>query len=187
MSDQKKIEKLDVIHSRFMTITRIIDRIGEREGKITSFLIAVAAFQICYELILRYGFNSPTVWGLDTTIYLCGTTYIMSGAYAEHLNAHIKVDVFYDRWSLRTQAFVDLVITDMLLFFFCGALTYQSAIWFWEAVAQGSTSGTIWDLPIWPMRLVLFIGAFFMLLSGFGKFLHDLDTVVYGKKSKLVV
>jgi len=187
MSSQKSFKSPGIIHSRVTIITHIIDRISERGGQITSFLIAVAAVQICFELILRYIFNAPTTWGLDMTIYLCGTTYIMSGAYAEHLNAHIKVDVFYDRWSLGTQAILDLVITDMMILLFCGALTWQSADWFWEAIIQGTTSGTIWDPPIWPMRLVLLTGAFFMLLSGFGKFLHDLDVVIYNQKSEQVV
>jgi TRAP-type mannitol/chloroaromatic compound transport system permease small subunit len=102
----------------------------------------------------------------------------MSGAYAERYNAHIKVDIFYNRWSPRTRALFDLIVTDTLLMFFCIVLTWQSAVWFWEAVSQGLTSGTIWDPPIWPMRLVILMGAFFLLLAAFGKSVRDLLLVV---------
>lgn len=166
-------EEFAVTDPKILTILRAIDRISESEGKIFSFLIVVATLQVCYELVLRYVFNAPTTWGLEMTLYLCSTTYVMSGAYAEYLDAHIKVDLFYNRWSPRTRAFFDLIVTDTLLLFFCGVLLWQSGAWFLEAVTQGLTAGTIWDPPIWPMRLVIFIGAFFLLLSALAKSVRD--------------
>ena len=167
--------------SRLTPILHGIDRISEWEGKLSSFLIVVATIQVCFELILRYVFNAPTTWGLEMTLYLCSTTYVMSGAFAERYNAHIKVDIFYNRWSPRTRAFFDLIVTDTLLMFFCIVLTWQSAAWFWEAVSQGLTSGTIWDPPIWPMRMIIMIGAIFLLLAAFAKSVRDF--LVVAKKS----
>ena len=111
----------------------------------------IATFQDCYELVLRYAINAPTQWGLEMTLYLCATTYIMAGAYAERLNAHIKVDVIYNRWSPRGQALFDLIVSGSLFFFFCGLLVWHSAVWFWDGVSQGLTSGTAWDPVVWPM------------------------------------
>ena len=118
-------------------ILRFIDRFSQHEGQVASFLIVVATIQICYELVLRYVFNVPTIWGLEVTLYLCATTYVMAGAYAERYNAHIRVDIFYSRWKPRTRALFDLFVTDVLFFFFVGALLWYSAAWFWEAWAQG--------------------------------------------------
>jgi TRAP-type mannitol/chloroaromatic compound transport system permease small subunit len=174
MSDQVGLEQAEPKASARLTLPDVIDRISEWEGKLFSFLLVIATFQICYELILRYVLNAPTTWGLEITIYLCSTTYVMSGAYAERFRAHIRVDLFYNRWRPRTQALFDLVLTDVLFFFFCGVLVWQSGVWFWEAATQGLTSGTIWDPPIWPMRLVIVVGACFLLLAGVGKFLRDL-------------
>jgi TRAP-type mannitol/chloroaromatic compound transport system permease small subunit len=173
MSHPSKGEASAAKPSRVTAVLHGIDRISEWEGKIFSFLIVVATLQVCFELILRYVFNAPTTWGLEMTLYLCSTTYVMSGAFAERYNAHIKVDIFYNRWSPRTRAFFDLIVTDTLLMFFCIILTWQSAAWFWEAVSQGLTSGTIWDPPIWPMRLIIMIGAIFLLLAAFAKSVRD--------------
>lgn len=178
MSHPSRVEAPAKKPSRVSVILHAIDRISEWEGKIFSFLIVVATLQVCFELILRYVFNSPTTWGLEVTLYLCSTTYVMSGAYAERYNTHIKVDLFYNRWRPRTRAFFDLFVTDSLLMFFCIVLTWQSAAWFWEAVSQGLTSGTIWDPPIWPMRLVILIGAIFLSLAGFAKTVRDLLLVM---------
>ena len=159
-------------------ILSIIDGVNLWEGKVFSFLIVVAALQVCYELILRYAFNSPTIWGLEMTLYLCGIAYMMSGAYADRLNSHIRVDVFYGSWSKVTRARIDLVITDSIFLFFTTVLVWQSGLWFWEAVDQGLTSGTIWDPPIWPMRFAILLGAFFLFLSSIGRYIRDFLTAL---------
>ena len=183
MSHPNNVQASSTKSSKITAMLQFIDRVSDWEGKIFSFLIVVATIQVCFELILRYVLNAPTTWGLELTLYLCSTTYVMSGAYAERYDAHIKVDLFYNRWSPRTRAFFDLIVTDSLLMFFCIVLTWQSVDWFWEAVSQGLTSGTIWDPPIWPMRLVILTGAFFLLLAAFGKTVRDLLLVVKKDRS----
>lgn len=176
-------EKSEGIEFSVTTFLRTIDRISEWEGKIFSFLIVVATLQVCYELVLRYVFNAPTTWGLELTLYLCSTTYVMAGAYAERLDAHIKVDLFYNRWSPLTRTVIDLFLADTLLLIFCGVLVWYGGSWFWESVTQHLTSGTIWDPPIWPMRLVILVGAIFLSLSAIGKFVRDLFRIIYREKT----
>lgn len=173
MPHQETVAETGATNSRILSLLRVIDAICEWLGKLFSFLIVIATFQVCYELVRRYFFNSPTTWGLEMTLYLCSTTYVMAGAYAERFDAHIKVDIFYNLWSKRIQGIFDLVITDVLLFFFCGLLVWHSAAWFLEAAKQGLTSGTIWDPPIWPMRLVILVGATGLLIAAIGKFVRD--------------
>ena len=155
-----------------------IDRLSEWGGKITSILILAATAQVCYELVLRYVFNAPTTWGLEMTLYLCSTTYVISGAYATRYGAHIRVDIFYNRWTRRTRSIFDLVVTGFLFYFFTGVLVWQSTLWFWEAYADNLTSGTIWDPPIWPMRLIIVIGAVMLMLSGIAQSIRDILIVI---------
>lgn len=162
---------------------KAVDWISEWAGKITSYLFIIASVQVCFELILRYVFNAPTIWGLELTIYLCGVTYVMGGAYAQRFKAHIQVDLLYMRWSPRTRAIVDLFISDLLFFFFCGVLVWQSGAWAWNSFSKGMTSGTIWDPPIWPMQWILFLGSLLLLLQGCNKFIRDLFTA-FSKKGR---
>lgn len=181
MSSQNSAEQLEINSFKVLPILRFIDFISEWQGKIFAFFIVIATFQVCYELVLRYVFNAPTLWGLEMTLYLCSTTYVMAGAYAERLNAHIKVDIIYNRWSPRGQALFDLIVSGPLFLFFCSLLVWHSAAWFWEAVNQGLTSGTAWDPAVWPMRLVIVVGSAVLLLSGIGKYIRDLVTAIYKK------
>lgn len=179
MANQSISDELRTAHPIIVFILAAIDKLCDWQGRIASTLIAVATLQICLEIVMRYVFNAPTVWGLEMTIYLCATTYILAGAYAEFHNAHIRVDIFYSLWSKRTQAIVDIFATDVLFFFFNGFLVWHSGIWFWESVTEGLTTGTVWDPPAWPMRLILFVGATFLLLAGFGRFVRNLLMAIW--------
>ena len=88
----------------------------------------------------------------------------------------------YNNWRPSIQAWFDLMITDLFLFFFSGTLLWHGSLWFWEAVTQGLTSGTIWGLIIWPMRLVIVLGALMLLISGIPKFLRDLAHAAWNVK-----
>ena len=136
-----------------------------RMSRLFSFLVVLAAMQVCFEVVLRYAFNAPTSWGLELSTYLCGATYILSGGYASIFDAHIRVDLFYNRFSQRTRAIVDLVFCYPLLLFMIAVLAWKSALWTLEALANGTTSGTIWDPPVWPVRLALLVGVC-LLLTG---------------------
>ena len=155
----------------------VIDSMSQWSGKIFSFLVLAAALVVTYEVVMRYAFNAPTVWGLDMTIFLCGATYVMAGAYAHYHNAHVKIEALYGRWTPRTRAIVDLLVTAPLFFGVCGVLVWVGAGWTWEAVVKGTTYYTEWHAPIWPMRLLIPLAAFLLLLQGLAKFIRDLATI----------
>lgn len=162
---------------------RVIDRVSEYQGKVFSLLLVVATFQICFELTLRYVFNAPTDWGLELTEFFCAATYVMAGAYAYLYDSHIRVDIFYMKWSPRRRAMMDLFVTNPVFLIFCGVLVWESGKWFAESLTQHLTSGSIWDPPVWPMRLILFLGSLTLFLQGTVKVIRDLREVFGERRS----
>lgn len=155
----------------------VIGSMSEWSGKIFSFSVLAAALVVTYEVVMRYAFNAPTVWGLDMTIFLCGATYVMAGPYAHYHNAHVKIEALYGRWTPRVRAIIDLLVTAPLFFGFCGVLVWVGTEWTWEAVVKGTAYYTEWHVPIWPMRLLIPLAAFLLLLQGLAKFIGDLATI----------
>jgi TRAP-type mannitol/chloroaromatic compound transport system permease small subunit len=156
----------------------MIDRLNDWQGRLFSWLIVLVTLQVCYELTLRYVFNSPTYWGLELSIYLCGITYVMAGAYAERHGAHIRMDILYLSLSPKRRALLDLLVTAPAFFFFCGVLIWQSGMWAWESMARGLGSGTQWNPPIWPMRASVVVGSVLLFLQGVAKLVRDLNRVI---------
>lgn len=150
----------------------IIDSISDWSGKIFSFLVAASIIVVVVEVVLRYVFNAPTIYSLELTIFMCGITYVMAGAYVHLADAHVRIDLLYARWSPRTKAIVDLIASP-LFFLAIGMMVWLGAEWTYAGIVKGATSGSIWNPPIWPIRIFIPIGATLLLLQGIAKFIRD--------------
>lgn len=157
----------------------IIDSISGWTGKIVAFLIVIATVQITFEVVMRYLFNAPTFWGLEVTIWLCAAMYTMGGAYALLHNAHVRVDVFYIRWSPRVKAIVEL-ITAPLFFIGVATLFWVGTQWTIKAYVEGTTSISHWEPLIWPIRGLLALGCFLLLIQGIAKYIRDFSVARKG-------
>lgn len=163
-------------------VLNLIDKVNENGGRIVSILIAALIGVVVFEVVMRYGLNSPTEWGYETTYFIFGAYVVLGGGYTLLHKAHVSVDVLYSRFSPRTQAIVDL-ITALPFFFFVVVLLWMGGDYAWHAVEVKQTSGTPWNPIIWPVKMVIPLGALLLLLQGAAKFARDLITAISGSKS----
>lgn len=163
--------------SRDISFLSTIDAINERCGKFVSFFVIAASLEVCTAVFLRYVLHQAAVWGLELAVYLCATLYAMGGAYGLYLDAHIRLDVLSKRWSARRRAMIDLVVTAPLFFAVVLAVMWGSGTWTWQGIITWQRSGTLWNPVIWPVRLLLPVGAFLLALQGIAKFIRDLRVV----------
>ena len=150
-----------------------IDKVSIWTGKLFSICFLFASIIVSYAAVMRYLFSMPSVWGLELTAYLCGATYMMSGAYAELFGAHIRIDPLYEWFPERTKLLVDIVLTGPLLFIFCVPVIWSSAQWTWEAMITSEGSGSAWNPIIWPIRILVPIGTFALLLQGVANYFRN--------------
>src|SRR5204863_286851 len=69
----------------------------------------LAVFAYYYEVLARFVFNSPTNWVHESMFLMFGMQYMISGAYAYREDQHVRVDVFYSKFSRRGKAIADVV------------------------------------------------------------------------------
>ena len=72
-------------------------------GLASGILIVLNGLFSSYEVIMRYFFNSPTVWVLEITIYLVIASTFFALAYALLQKAHVKVDFITNYLTPRTS------------------------------------------------------------------------------------
>ena len=159
----------------------IVDTISKWASKLTAFLIGIVALLVTLEVVLRYGFNSPTQWNWELVIYLCGAVYILGYAYTHSLRADVRVDAVYRRFTPRAKAIVNLA-SSLLLFIFFGGILWASGNWAWIALAKGLTSGTQWDVPIFPARAVIPLAALLVVLQAVVIVIRDFKTAISGSE-----
>jgi len=163
-------------------VLHFVDTINERFGKIISFLVVGMMGVVTVEVVLRYGFNSPTLWAHETAQFLYGSYCILGGAYVLLHKAHVNMDIMYARLSLRKRAILDL-FTSSLFFLFIGVMLWHGVTFASKSVAMLESSMTPWAPPIWPVKLTLPLAALLILLQGIIRFVRDIETAVTGREA----
>jgi TRAP-type mannitol/chloroaromatic compound transport system permease small subunit len=160
-------------------ILRAVDSGSYWSGHIVSFAVLAATVAIVAEIVMRHGLGSPTRWGFEAPLYFAAATYFLGGAYAQIDDSHVRMDLLYSRWSPRTRAWVNLLVTWPVMLVGLGILAYASLDWTIAAYQRGLTSGSRWDPPIWPVRGLIPLSSSLLLLQGLASVVRDVRMIRY--------
>ncbi|MGH7389437.1 MAG: TRAP transporter small permease subunit [Candidatus Rokuibacteriota bacterium] len=155
-----------------------IDGVSTATGWLAGWLIVPMTLGVSYEVVARYAFNAPTVWAYDTTYMLFGAQFMLAAAYTLLKGGHIRTDVFYERWSPRTRATIDVV--SYLFFFFPGMLfvLYAGGVEAWQSWLIGERSDwTPWRPVLYPLKAVIPLTAALLVLQGFSELVKCLRVI----------
>lgn len=155
-------------------ITRGIEAVSRFSGEFVAYWSVIAVFAYYYEVVARYIFNSPTNWAHEAMFLMFGMQYLMSGAYAYMSDSHVRVDVFYARFSPRGKAFTDL-LTSVFFFIFAGTLLWTGWIFFMDSASVMEVSLAEWAIQHWPVKGTIVLGAALIILQGVAKLLKDIE------------
>ncbi len=154
-----------------------IDRINIWFGKAISYLIWIGIGIIVLEVVLRYVFNAPTVWGPGYTQRIFGSYFILIGAYTLIRGGHVRVDLLLNTRSPRWNAFLDL-LNYVVLVIWAAALTYEGWYYFEEAWRFSEVDDSALRHPMWPVKLALFVGVTLITLQGIVEIIRSSVLVV---------
>ncbi|RLJ01629.1 MAG: hypothetical protein DRP11_04090 [Candidatus Aenigmatarchaeota archaeon] len=162
-------------------VLAVIDAVSGWSGKIVSWLIYPGIVVVVYEIVARHVFNAPTIWAHGTSQRIFAAYYLLAGAYVLLLKVHINMDLVYKRFGIRTKAIVDL-ITSVFFFAFCGVLLWYGADFAWTSLIRLERCHTPFHAPLYPVKLMVPLGAFLLLAQGLAKFIRDLITAITGRQ-----
>ncbi len=155
-------------------LTRVLDGVNEVVGRLVSVVAIVFAAIIIYDVFMRYAMNAPTRWAFDVSKQLYGFYFIMLGGYALRHKAHVRVDLITERLSPLAQRIVDLA--GYLIFFFPFVWVFTSRSWDFAIKSwnQGETTYGAVQLPVYPLKMAMFVAAVLLLLQGVSEVLKIL-------------
>lgn len=164
------------------SILRFVDSISDSTGKIARWFAVALVALMTFEVIMRYIFGRPNLWVHDLVIMMGAGLYALAFAYAQRHRAHVRVDVFYTRLSLRGRAFID-VLGGLLIFSpLIILLIYTSISWAEHAWAVDEKLPiTGWYPPLAPLRTVVVIGFIVLALQGMAQLIRDLYFLIRNK------
>lgn len=159
----------------------VIDRMNVLIGKAISFLILILVGVIVYEIFVRYILNSPTIWAHEISQMVYGAYVILLGGYLQQRNGHVNVDILYQRFKPRTKAMINL-FTWLLFFAFCGVILLKGWEMAWDSFLYRETDSTVFAPPIYPLKMLIPLGALLLLLQGLVKYIGDIKVAITGKE-----
>ncbi|MGC9372629.1 MAG: TRAP transporter small permease subunit [Thermovirgaceae bacterium] len=163
-----------------IAFVKFVNNMNDWVGKIVGFLVYPVMLVLVFEVVMRYAFNKPTVWAHETSCMLYGAHFVLGGAYALRWNAFVNVEVFYQFFSPRTKAIVDL-FTWTMFYAFVGAMLLKSIPWALESMRVLEYTDSTWGPPVWPVKLTIPLAAFLVLLQGITKTIRDLHMAFTGR------
>jgi TRAP-type mannitol/chloroaromatic compound transport system permease small subunit len=165
-----------------LRVVKAIDKLSTITGKFTGFGVPLLGIIVLYEVIMRYVFNSPTIWVFDISQFLMGAIYFLGAAYTLMRNKHSNMDMIYVRLSAKGKAVID-VITGVLALTFLAVLVWQSGLMAYESVLFNETfTQSAFEPPLYPIKIIFFIGCVLFLLQFLANFMNNL-AIIFGKVS----
>ncbi len=171
---------------------RGVDAVNHRIGRIVMYGIFVLMGILLVSSINKT-FFSPTLWTLEMAQFAMVAYYILGGPYSIQLGSNVRMDLLYGDWSPRRKAWVD-AFTVLFLIFYLGVLLYGAVsstayslgyygrepfsffgglVTGTEEVGRLETSPSAWRPWLWPIKSVMILGIFLMLLQCVSELLKD--------------
>ncbi|WP_282094459.1 TRAP transporter small permease subunit [Epibacterium ulvae] len=142
-------------------------------------------------------FFLPSLWTLELAQFALVTYYLLGGPYSIQLGSNVRMDLFYGNWSHQRKAWFD-ACTVLFLIFYLSVLLYGSlsstaySLGYWgsepitfftglitgeEEIGRLERSSTAWRPVIWPVKSIMALGFFLMLLQAISELFKDIARI----------
>ncbi len=157
----------------------VIDKLSIGVGKVASFLIIPMIGVTLYEVFMRRVLNMPTTWAFDMTTWIYGSHFMLGLAWVMYHRSHVRIDIIINLFPKTFRDAVN-VLTFLVLFvpyligLTYGGIEFASDSWaIWEK-GQNAWGTTNWPPPLYPIKTVIPVAAFLLLLQGIMNFIKDI-------------
>jgi len=170
---------MNVANHFLISSKNILNSINETVGRCVSWLVlAMVLITFCI-VVLRYVFNTGWIAMQEAVTYLHATVFLLGAAYTLKQNGHVRVDIFYQKMSPKSQAIIDLLGTLFFLLPVCGFIIWVS----WEYVTNAwkITEGSreAGGLPgVFLVKTLILIMASLLIIQGLAVILSTIITLL---------
>ena len=118
-------------------------------------------------------FFLPSLWTLEIAQFAMVAYYILGGPFSLQIGANVRMDLFYGGWTDRKKAWFD-AFSILLLIFYLGVLLYGAIDSTTYSLQYNERSPTAWRPLLWPIKIIMCVGIFLMLLQAISELFKDI-------------
>lgn len=157
------------------TYVRLVDNVNRVVGRVMMYGIFVMMAILLWSSISKT-FLLPSLWTLEMAQFAMVAYYILGGPYSIQMGSNVRMDLFYGDWTPKRKAWFDAFTIFFLIFFLC-VLLYGGISSTSYSLSYGERSATAWRPYLWPIKIIMCIGIFMMLLQAIAEFFRDIARI----------
>jgi TRAP-type mannitol/chloroaromatic compound transport system permease small subunit len=151
---------------------RYVDKVNYAVGRFAMYLFLVLAAILLFATASRLLTGIPINWALEMSQFVLSAYYLLGGAYSMQLHSHVRMDLLYSRLSPHRRAITDAVTILFVIFYlivlFAGGISATN-----YAIVYQQQNYSSWAPLLWPIKVVMTVGIFLMLLQTIATFFRD--------------
>lgn len=89
---------------KLLNLLSICKKINVIAGKIASWFNVLLVVLVGVDVVFRYLLNTTSIWVMELEWHFFSLIFLLGGGYAFQKNQHVRVDVFYDKFSEKQKA-----------------------------------------------------------------------------------
>lgn len=158
------------------TYVRYVEALNRILGKFAMYLVFAMMGILLFSSVSRTIFNVPHIWAIEMAQFTMAAYYLLGGGFSMMLGAHVRMDVLYGRWTPKRRAITD-AITIFCMIFYLAVLLIGGLSSTLYSLEYGQRNYSSWGPPVAPIKIIMVIGIFMMLLQAIATFFRDLAKV----------
>lgn len=157
------------------TISNFIDEINERVGRAVAWLNVALILLVCLDVFARYLLNKSNPWVTELEWHFFSVIFLLGAGYAWKHDRHVRVDLFYARFSPMEKAMVNALGAILFLLPWSLLMLRVSFRYALTSFRIRETSPDPGGLPaFYPIKFAICIGVTLLALQGIGQLIKDL-------------
>jgi TRAP-type mannitol/chloroaromatic compound transport system permease small subunit len=148
-----------------LALSRVIDAINFRIGKILSWLILAAVVVSAVNAVIRKLFDMSSNSWLELQWVLFGAVFLIVASWTLLENEHIRIDIVNSMFSQRTRNIIDVIGHAFFLLPLTIVMIITSYPFVMKSILLNEQSMNAGGLPQWPPKLLILIGFVFLFFQ----------------------
>lgn len=155
---------------------RYVDALSWLTGIVAMNLVFLMIAVLLADAIFRNVSSVPLHWGIEFAQFTLAAYYFVGGAFTLKTNAHVRMDLIYERLTDRGRAKMDLATSFCLLFYLVVMLigSISSTAY---AIKYDQRNFSMWNPSMIPIKIIMVGGIILMLLQAVSLIFKNIATI----------
>jgi len=162
-------------------VSIFLDWLNKKVGDFFAWSTVLLVITIMTDVIMRYAFSRSFIWITELETYFFAISFMLSGGYAFANDKHVRVDLFYSKWSTRKKATIDLLGSVFFLLPWCIISIIVTFKYFYASFKIGESSAQAGGLgAVYLLKLIIVLGFCLLFIQAISVILKSL-TIIFSK------